>query len=138
MFSLQCVYWLGVAPAGARVPLRGPMTRGDYGELSMIQFSSNQPTFISYNCFNTSKSKQTNWNRFGAQNRSRKHNFSKFSKLNQSKPIWHRLASPMNIWVWNAIFWAPNMWNQAQNNQIIWNDWILKLVFSRFILFCLF
>lgn len=28
----------GVAPAGARVPLRGPMTRGDYGELSMIQY----------------------------------------------------------------------------------------------------
>lgn len=28
---------LGVAPAGARVPLRGPMTRGDYGEFSMIQ-----------------------------------------------------------------------------------------------------
>lgn len=27
----------GVAPAGARVPLRGPMTRGDYGELSLIQ-----------------------------------------------------------------------------------------------------
>lgn len=27
----------GVAPAGARVPLRGPMTRGDYGELSMIR-----------------------------------------------------------------------------------------------------
>lgn len=35
--SENCVS-LGVAPAGARVPLRGPMTRGDYGELSMIQF----------------------------------------------------------------------------------------------------
>lgn len=32
------ILFAGVAPAGARVPLRGPMTRGDYGKLSMIQY----------------------------------------------------------------------------------------------------
>lgn len=40
MLMIHCV--VGVAPAGARVPLRGPMTRGDYGELSMIQFYIDQ------------------------------------------------------------------------------------------------
>lgn len=37
---------IGVTPAGARVPLRGPMTRGDYGELSMIQLCYYRPRNI--------------------------------------------------------------------------------------------
>lgn len=34
---------IGVTPAGARVPLRGPMARGEYGELSLIQLYYYRP-----------------------------------------------------------------------------------------------
>lgn len=39
---------IGVAPAGARVPLRGPMTRGDYGELSMIRSNYFNSVYYDY------------------------------------------------------------------------------------------
>lgn len=37
---------IGVTPAGARVPLRGPMARGDYGELSLIQLYYYRPSDV--------------------------------------------------------------------------------------------
>lgn len=67
---MSIMFFSGVAPAGARVPLRGPMTRGDYGELSMIQFYEIDQ-FHYRNYFTKSKRRST----FAPRNRFELNNF---------------------------------------------------------------
>lgn len=73
-----------------------------------------------------------NRDKFGAQRRTKCFNFLKPHKLQLIHKLFCRVNHDLSV---KYDFLPPNLCDPVQKNQIIWNDWILTLVFSQSILF---